>query len=581
MLLKPVRLTTMLSAALLATFTLTLPGPAQNLTTVLQQAVCAQQWGTAIKIIDQQLSAIPKPSKQRSELLQYRNRLQSLLQSGAKVPEWSKNCSTRPQPVASKPTALASQPIAIQPAASAIAPPQGTTSPPSSNPSVGEPARSADVFVDSIGVATHWNYPNTPYGYAYKAVQDKLVESGIRHVRDGLSDRIQALGALGIKSTVVADIDNNSNGDIATVQRIKDQIKAANSSGFIDAVEGPNEPDLFWMNFQKSYKGQGYQQGQAGISQGVIAFQQDLYTTLKSDPATAGLTVIGPALGVTYDPGAGMVNILGKGSLTNYVDWGNFHPYPGAGNPFSFPFPYGTIQKYYWQGSFPSVNLDEFPSSLDIYAPPFASKPMSATETGYATHAAGISETVHAKYIPRLLCEYFRLGIQRTYLYELIDEFADPQKTDPEANFGLLRHDVTPKPAYTALKSLIGLLQEKGIGATFKPSSLDYTLTVGAMPGYDRTQYVHHLLLQKSNKDFYLVLWHEVANEDVSVTPHRQIAPPDMPATLTLRQPMQQAILYNYDAAWQLQPTAVAIANNTIQLNVPDKVIVLKLTPAQ
>ncbi len=39
---------------------------------------------------------------------------------------------------------------------------------------------------------------------------------------------------------------------------------------------------------------------------------------------------------------------------------------------------------------------------------------MAATEAGYATHCKGVSEAVQAKYIPRLCCEYFRLGFRRT-----------------------------------------------------------------------------------------------------------------------------------------------------------------------
>ena len=58
--------------------------------------------------------------------------------------------------------------------------------------------------------------------------------------------------------------------------------------------------------------------------------------------------------------------------------------------------------------------------------------------------------------MPRLLLEHFMRGEQRFYSYELIDEFVDPEQTNPEANFGLLRRDLTPKPAYTAMKTLLG-----------------------------------------------------------------------------------------------------------------------------
>ncbi len=111
--------------------------------------------------------------------------------------------------------------------------------------------------------------------------------------------------------------------------------------------------------------------------QASIAFQKDLYQAIKGDPATAAITLVGPSLGKTYGYDNG--SPFGKGTLTASVDWGNFHPHPG-GNPFSLPFGYAGIEKYIWHGGQPTTNIDEFPYASDIYAPPFAPKPMTATE---------------------------------------------------------------------------------------------------------------------------------------------------------------------------------------------------------
>ncbi len=431
-----------------------------------------------------------------------------------------------------------------------------------------EKAKTAESFVESIGVCTHWTYSDTPYGFAYEKVRAKLVELGIRHVRDGLNPRIPELAKQGIRTMIVAE------PEFGTPEQIRDKVKAINAQLFaIDAVEGPNEPDLFWMSNKKSYKGQGYEGGEASIINAVIAYQKDLYSAFKSDPATARITLVGSALGKTYEPGK---NPFPKGALAKFVDWGNFHPYPG-GNPFSIPFGYGTIEKYYWDGTQPSGNLDEFPYAFQTYQPTFAPKPMASSETGYSTDLNGTSEAAHAKYIPRLFAEYFRLGIQRTYSYELVDEFEDKLGTNREAHFGLLRRDVTPKPAYTALKNLIALLNDKGATPQFRPSSLDYKLDVRPAPGYDRTQFVHHLLLQKSDGDFYLVVWHEIANEDKSVQPRRQITPPDMPATLTLTTPIRSAVFYQpNDSA---KPLRTVVNPQKLELKIPDRLLILKLTP--
>jgi hypothetical protein len=49
------------------------------------------------------------------------------------------------------------------------------------------------------------------------------------------------------------------------------------------------------------------------------------------------------------------------------------------------------------------------------------------------------------------VAEYFRRGIGRTYFYELLDQ--DTKPADQEANFGLLRHDLSEKPIFSALNT--------------------------------------------------------------------------------------------------------------------------------
>lgn len=426
------------------------------------------------------------------------------------------------------------------------------------------PTQPADSLADSIGVCTHWSYPDTPYGFAFEGVKRRLVRSGIRHVRDGLGGRLVELGKLGIRSTVVVDADKPIAESLAAIKKF-------NADGArIVAIEGPNEPDLFWKNNGREYNGQGAQQGDAGIIAGVIAFQKDLHAAVKGDPATRSLTVVGPSLGKTY--GYDSKSPLGVGTLADFVDWGNFHPYPG-GNPFSVPSPYAGLEKYIWHGGQPSTNIDEFPYAFDVYAPPFAPKPMAATETGYSTFTDGPSEMAHAKYLPRLFCEYFRKGIRRTFSYEFVDEWNKPDER--EANFGLLRHDLSPKPAYHALRRLIQLVAEPNAKA-FSPSPLPGDLEVRPAPGFDRVQYVHHLALQRSDGTFLLLVWHDIALDDTSKKPWLRLplAPP-MPATLKLTRPVKLAEIFIPNDGDEVVQTFTG--TDSLELAVPDRVMVIRL----
>ncbi len=430
-----------------------------------------------------------------------------------------------------------------------------------------EPARSADSFVDSVGVNIHLHYMDTTYAHFEDIVKPRLVALGVRHVRDGATDttfhtyydRLNALGKLGIKGLFVInprDITAIGDQDRAF---IKDFARRVPDS--IEAYEGPNEYD-----FENNHKSDPH------WVQTLQEFQSVLYRTVKDTPALKGIAVVGPSMGAPHDYGHPPVPDLGAS-----VDYGNAHPYPFGGNPFSDRAGYDTIDWYFGHGDFPADNLDEFPAAFDNARPMAVGKPLMFTETGYFTGTAqgSTSETAFAKYVPRLVCETFRKNVARTYFYEFLDERVN--LADKESNFGLVGADGTPKVAYTALKSLLALLAERGVSPDFRPKSLDYTLTVSPVGAYTRTQYVHHLLLQKSDGPFYLLLWHEVSDEDVSVNPHRQIAPSALPAMLTLPATIRHARLFRLDG--NAMGTSLPLRGGTISLNVPDQVIVLKLAP--
>ncbi|PSB33810.1 hypothetical protein [Chlorogloea sp. CCALA 695] len=451
-------------------------------------------------------------------------------------------------------------------------------------------AKRADSFTDSVCVNTHFGYGDTPYGSQYNTVKQKLVELGVGHIRDGgtqsyVIDRFKDLAAAGIKTTYImsptAGVAPDSSYWVnGTYYQINDLIKNKIGTNVVDAVEIANEIDFnygqyYWHKGDTAKLNNNSASPLYWVSY-IRSLTKDTWNALKSDPATAGITVIAPSLGRTYNYG----NKSPLGDLSSVVDWGNVHSYPFGGNPFNNPFAYNTLAKYYYDGNFPSVNIDENPYIFDVYGGPFGSKPIAATETGYYTTstARGVSETVHGKYMPRLFLEYFRKGIVRTCSYEFLNEWNQPSNS--EANFGLLRNDLTPKPAYTALKNLLGSLKDPATNAkTFTPTALDYTLTVTPPTGYNRTQYVHSTLLQKATGTFYLVLWHEISNNDITVTPARTITPPAMPTKVTLTTPIRSATLSTWDDAGNRTESSVAISNKTVSVNVTDKVTILKLTP--
>ena len=219
--------------------------------------------------------------------------------------------------------------------------------------------------------------------------------------------------------------------------------------------------------------------------------------------------------------------------------------------------------------------MDEHPYAFDVYAPPFEPKPMAATETGYSTFNDGPSEAAHAKYLPRLFCEYFRKGVQRTFSYEFLDEWNKPE--DREANFGLIRYDLSPKPAFEALRRLIRLVEEPNARANFEPKPLPAEIEVKPAKEFNRVQYVHNIALQRTDGTFLILLWHEIALDDTSKKPWRRVplAPP-MPLTVKLAQPAKHVEVFIPNDSDE----SVKKIENTdrIDLGVPDRVMVVRLT---
>src|SRR5208282_3873884 len=220
---------------------------------------------------------------------------------------------------------------------------------------------------------------------------------------------------------------------------------------------------------------------------------------IKQAGEDLGLTVLGPSLIQTNDAEK-------LGDVSQYMNVDNMHSYTGGHNPETTGWSnddsegngYGSLA---W-------NLD----MVHIYGP---NLPAYATETGYQTTSTPtqneVPETVAGTYAPRLLLYSFKSGVPKTYFYELID---DPAGTQP--GYGLLRYDLSPKPAFTAISNLLQILKDDN--TQFAPGSLDYSLS-GEMSGVDS------LLLQKSNGDFYLNVWLDGSIYDVNSLKATLLAP--------------------------------------------------------
>lgn len=351
----------------------------------------------------------------------------------------------------------------------------------------GERARAADSFVDSIGVATHLNYEDTPYRDR-RSVGEHLAALGIRHIRDGWPPDADAptrfmrdvLGPSGVEITFVHDPrDASEVEDLHAL--VRDELVEVTA-----AAESLNE----WNN-----------QGRSDWAEEARDWTERLAEVYRADGATADIPIVAPSLSDLNSE----ADHLALGDLSGIVDFGNVHDYPGKDLMMN------------------EVILDTvFRNQRRVVG----DLPIIATETGFSNGPEDapypvMPEEQVAVLLPRLYLEHFDAGIVRTFAYELFDEHDDDQF---ESGFGLVRHDGTPKPSYRAMQALIDLLDDPG--EPFTPGRLPHRVE-GAGPNTET------LVLQKRDGTFWLAVWERVLVFDGSEV----LDPPDRPVTVELDAP--------------------------------------------
>lgn len=386
----------------------------------------------------------------------------------------------------------------------------------------------ANAFVDSVGANIHLHYDDQPYFAAFStSIKARLQASKIRHVRDsvvpgsGLSayhDHINELGAAGIPFLMITP-SGVSGAQLTTFEGL------VGSS--IEAYEGPNELDL--------------------TSPGTFA------SDLASDvPALwsnrHGFEVYAPALALA-------ASFTTVGNICSSVSRSVIHRYFEGHEPESAGWGdggYGSAS--YW---------------LTAAAVQCPSVPVVATESGYFTDSAVasyVSPAAQAKYTVRLLLEHYRVGIARTYLYELID--INSMGVAAQDGYGLLYTDGSVKPAYTAVSALLNLLDDPGT-PTAALAPLYYTLS-----GADGT--VRNMAFRKRDGTYLVAFWLAAASWNPATA--MPITVPTQTVTVTMVPGHVASRVHQFQADGTLAVSAVPV-DRAAQVTVSDTVQFLEVLP--
>ena len=396
-----------------------------------------------------------------------------------------------------------------------------------------EQAAEADSLVDSIGVQTHVSYVNTAYGQ-WAQVLSALETLGVRHIRDGLPvsstfvSNFQQMAAAGIKCTCGFALPNS-----LTAAEITSFVQQVQNT---EALEAPNECDA------GTNCGGG---GSTGIANAVAFLPM-----LKAVSSVTSVPVVGPSFQL-------QASYASVGNLASSMNFNNLHIYFGGRNPGSTGWGEGDPEGNFY-GSFnwwiDQGNLDG-PGTPDM-----------VTETGYmaypsTTQTGTIPESVEASYIPRTVLLAFIKGVKRTFVYELLDEWST-------TGYGLLANDFSQKPAFTALKNLISTLQDPG--AAFTPGLLHYSLS-------GNTNTLQHLLLQKRDGSYWLILWLEQSSYDAT----NNVATPVTPQSVTLSLGLGSSFgqLIQFDSTGNATGGSLSASGYSTPLTISDQLSIIQIEP--
>lgn len=389
------------------------------------------------------------------------------------------------------------------------------------------PASQSDSFADSIGFATHISYTDQNYYTQFSTFASLLVASGARHIRDGLNSNwtsttdfvanYHTLGQSGIDLIAISDGASTA----ASIQQFAGWV------GNLAGLEGMNECD------------------QNNCIPAAIA----QLPILQVAGAALGIPVIG--LSFTSNNG-----YAASGNIKPYINYNNIHCYYGGRNPDANGGGWGGINNpSIWGGAgYAVTNWWQYQNQANAI-----NTPNIVTESGYYAPPSPtpyqVTEAIQSRYLPRLLLENFMYGIKRTYLYEFLDESG--------AYWGVVRPDMSIKPAYTAIQNLIALTSDKG--SAFVPKQLRYTITGG-----DST--LHQVLLQKRSGQFILAVWLEQSGYEPSTNTLTPVAP----QTVTLSVPGHTLVASNQfsDAGTY---TTTSLSGSSASLTVTDSINLIQI----
>ncbi len=342
-------------------------------------------------------------------------------------------------------------------------------------------------FTHAVGV--RMDLGATAYHNNWTAVKNALSGAKIKYVRCGAQDLASDADKLGrVNELHAAPYGINFDFVFGDAEQgftaMHNSIASALGTGAVLAFEGPNE-------WSKHY----YQDHDDAWLTKLSAYQLEFKNYLRGNGYPNG-PLLCPTVWKRDSWAYDQMKTAGVGANSSV---GNLHYYH-----------LNTLKPTTTRGinKTGAYTFTAFQESMDAaIADQQSLKPSTwVTETGepVATggeEGSGVTPTVAAKYIPRLISEFYKRGVPKIFIFELLD--------CASGNYGLLDGSGNQRPAYTSLKNLMVLLDNPS-GSAYGTHSV--TLSFGGATG------INSLVLEKDNGHFYVLLWRDDLSTDTDQT---------------------------------------------------------------
>jgi hypothetical protein len=346
-------------------------------------------------------------------------------------------------------------------------------------------------FLDSLGINIHIDQGYGPDNYI-----EPIKYLGVRQVRDGtrrVDSLLKLARATGVRYSIVSS---------GYMPQLMDTAKALARADALLAIEGPNEPN----NFALEYNGR---KGGKNFGWSVVAeFQRDLYAQVKADPELSKYPVFGPSEtgAETENVGLQFLKIpAGANTLfpdgTVFSDYANVHNYVSAVNG-----GYGDNQAWSaadpvlrgrWDGLAGNHGTTWLKKFQGYSNDELMTLPRVTTETGYPAGADPKEQHLQGIVLVNTYLAQFHRGWAYTYLYQLRDDEGGKSLQ------GLYVGD-KPKLAAQYIHNLTTILADKrGAGGASASGAVQFATDSST---------VHALAFVKSTGKRMLVIWGERAN---------------------------------------------------------------------